>query len=120
MGVIPITSRWGAIDNIKHYGYLLPELSVEAIGKGVEWASMLPQDKFHKLIRENIYYSTQTWNLEHFENEFRSTLKETIKTKERKEQIESDICHITTREDTLIHLLTHRQGIVSYKIRIIV
>ena len=84
MGVIPITSRWGAIDNIEHYGYLLPELSVEAIGKGVEWASMLPQDKFHKLIRENIYYSTQTWNLEQFENEFRSTLKETIKTKERK------------------------------------
>ena len=36
------------------------------------------------IIRENIYYSTQTWNLEHFENEFRSTLKETIKTKERK------------------------------------
>ncbi|MCQ4775780.1 hypothetical protein NE634_19220, partial [Lacrimispora saccharolytica] len=29
MGVIPITSRWGAIDNIEHYGYLLPELSVE-------------------------------------------------------------------------------------------
>ena len=84
MGVIPITSRWGAIDNIKHYGYLLPELSVEAIGKGVEWASMLPQDKFHKLIRENIYYSTQTWNLEHFENEFRSTLKETIKTNRKR------------------------------------
>ena len=40
--------------------------------------------------------------------------------KRKKEQIESDICHITTREDTLIHLLTHRQGIVSYKIRIIV
>ena len=63
---------------------VITELSVEAIGKGVEWASMLPQDKFHKLIRENIYYSTQTWNLEQFENEFRSTLKETIKTKERK------------------------------------
>lgn len=84
MGVIPITSRWGAIDNIEYYGYLLPELSVEAIGKGVEWASMLPQDKYHKLIRENISYSTQTWNLKQFENEFRSTLKETIKTKERK------------------------------------
>ena len=46
--------------------------------------------------------------------------KRNNKNKRKKEQIESDICHITTREDTLIHLLTHRQGIVSYKIRIIV
>ena len=49
MGVIPITSRWGAIDNIEHYGYLLPELSVEAIGKGVEWASMLPPGQISQI-----------------------------------------------------------------------
>ena len=110
MGVIPITSRWGAIDNIEYYGYLLPELSVEAIGKGVEWASMLPQDKYHKLIRENISYSTQI-SLYTERND---------KNKRKKEQIESDICHINTKEDVLIHLLTHRSEIVSHKIRIIV
>jgi glycosyltransferase involved in cell wall biosynthesis len=37
MGVIPITSQWGAIDQIEHYGYLLPELSVEAISKAIEY-----------------------------------------------------------------------------------
>ena len=42
------------------------------------------------------------------------------KNKRKKEQIESDICHINTKEDVLIHLLTHRQEIVSHKIRIIV
>ena len=81
MGVIPITSQWGAMDKIEHYGYLLSELTIEAIDKAIKWTISLPQDKFHKMIEENISYSKQTWNLERFENEFRSILKETIKTK---------------------------------------
>lgn len=74
MGVIPITSQWGAIDQIEHYGYLLPELSVEAISKAIKWGVTLPQEEFHKIIEENISYSKNTWNLKRFENEFRSLL----------------------------------------------
>lgn len=81
MGVVPIASRWGAVEQIEHYGYLLPELSVEAISEAMEWATTLPREKFHKLIKENISYSKHTWNLERFENEFRSLLQEAIKTK---------------------------------------
>lgn len=80
MGVIPIVSKWGAIDKIDYYGYLLPELSTDAIDMAVKWASALPKDKLHKLIEENISYSKQTWNLERFENELRSELEEAIKT----------------------------------------
>ena len=79
MGVIPITSQWGAIDQIEHYGYLLPELSVEAISKAIEWGVTLPREEFHKIIEENISYSKNTWNLKRFENEFRSLLLTFIK-----------------------------------------
>lgn len=67
--------------NITFHGYLMPELSVEAISEAVEWATTLPREIFHKLIKENISYSKRTWNLERFGNEYRSLLQEAIKTK---------------------------------------
>lgn len=84
MGVIPITSQWGAVEQIEDYGYLLTDLSVEAIDNGIKWATTLPQEEFHKLIKENISYSTHTWNLKQFENEFSTALKECIKLKTNK------------------------------------
>lgn len=74
MGVIPITSQWGTVDQIESYGYLLQDLSIEAIDKAVKWAVSLPQDKFQEIIEKNILYSKNTWNLERFEKEFRSLL----------------------------------------------
>lgn len=83
MGVIPIVYKWGAIDNIEQCGYLLPELTVEAIDKAIEWGVNLPRNVLHQLIEDNISYSKATWNLEKFGNEFRSLLQKAIEDKNK-------------------------------------
>lgn len=78
VGVIPITSRWGAFDGIEDLGYLLPELTTDAIDKAIRWANELSRKELDQLITKNIAYSKSTWNLELFEKEFTAALQEEI------------------------------------------
>lgn len=83
MGIIPILSQVAAFPEINNYGFMLKNLSVTAIEEAVEWASSLTPERFHTLIDRNKAFAQSTWNLERFESEFRSLLKQAIESKKR-------------------------------------
>lgn len=44
-GLIPITTRWAAVDNIEELGFLMPSWSIDGIDVGVKWALSLSKDQ---------------------------------------------------------------------------
>ncbi|NDO61714.1 glycosyltransferase [Bacteroides caecimuris] len=78
MGVIPIVSPCAAFDKIEEYGYLLPNLSIKAIDKAMQWSRALSPTQTQELIIKNISYSKQKWNIQQFEYEFHNLLKSEI------------------------------------------
>lgn len=78
-GVIPIVSKWAAFNEINEYGYLLKDLSIEEIGKSIRWVSQQTVQDVLLLSQRCVEYSTSTFNLERFEQEFRSELIRNIK-----------------------------------------
>lgn len=78
MGVIPIVSSWAAFDEIGNYGYLLSDLSLEAIESAMEWIHSSSISEKHELIKKNISYSRQKWNLPRFSEQFHHLLSEYI------------------------------------------
>ena len=78
MGVIPIVSPCAAFDKIEEYGYLLPNLSIKAIDKAMQWSRALSPTQTQELIIKNISYSKQKWNIQQFEYELHNLLKSEI------------------------------------------
>lgn len=76
MGVIPIVSSWAAFDEIEKYGYVFPDLSVEAIDSAVKWTRTLSIYEKQMLIKNNISYANTKWNLKLFSEQLVNLLKE--------------------------------------------
>lgn len=84
MGVIPIVSRWAAFNEIAEYGYLLQDLSIEEIEKSIRWITKQTIQEVLLLSQQCVEYSTSTFNIERFEQEFRSELIRSIKLHQNK------------------------------------
>lgn len=70
MGVIPIVSKWAAFDEIDDYGYVLDDLTVEAINKAMTWVESLSKDQILDLSKRCFDFSRKMYNLDNFKREF--------------------------------------------------
>lgn len=69
-GLIPIVSKWAAPDEIEKLGYVLNDLSVDAITAAVEESSKADQVSVINKKKECSKYIKQTFNLRRFASEF--------------------------------------------------
>ena len=73
-GMIPIVSRWAAFDEINDYGYMLEDVSTQAIDKAVRWANNLKEEEILRMKKRVKYYTEETYNLDRFALELKSYL----------------------------------------------
>lgn len=78
-GIIPITSRYAAFDEINDLGFMLNGFTVEDIEEAIQWAAHLEEDRISILIKENYKYAKK-WSLSNFAKEFNDLLKNKIDT----------------------------------------
>ena len=74
-GLIPICTKWASFDGIEDYGYMMNNVSVEEIEKGLQWSLALSKDDVELRKRKCEDYITRTYNLERFADEFRDYIK---------------------------------------------
>lgn len=72
LGVIPIATKWAAPDNILELGYLLPELSTEAIAESIKWTKSLNDSEFIQLIERCHSFVKTKYSIDIFETQLYS------------------------------------------------
>ena len=77
-GLIPIVSKWAAPDDIEELGYILNDLSVDAITAAVEESSKVDHDLVIDKKLECSKYIKQTFNLRRFSSEFEKYMHNVI------------------------------------------
>lgn len=65
-GLIPITTRWAAVDNIEELGFLMPSWSIDGIDVGVKWALSLSKDQVKKLKLKSFEFVKDNFTIENF------------------------------------------------------
>lgn len=75
LGVIPIVSQWAADDETEKYGYILKDLSIDAIHDAIEWSNSLSKDEIKKLSEGCMAYSHKMYNILQFKKEFKKYLE---------------------------------------------
>ncbi|WP_195630440.1 glycosyltransferase [Bacteroides finegoldii] len=68
-GLIPITTRWAAVDNIEELGFLMPSWSIDGIDSGVKWALSLSKDQVKKLRLKSFEFVKDNFTIENFSND---------------------------------------------------
>lgn len=69
-GLIPIVTQWAAFDEIKEFGYLLEDWSVDSIGEGVTWSKSMGRKEILQLKQKCAEYVKKTYNLNQYKKEF--------------------------------------------------
>lgn len=78
-GIIPICSRYAAFDDIDKLGFMLDDLTVDAIAASVQWTAQLEFGKILNLVTGNYNYAAK-WSLENFAVQFDVLLRTKIDT----------------------------------------
>ena len=73
-GIIPIVSKWAAFDEINDYGYMLDDVSIQAIDRAVKWACYLQEEEIIMRKKRVKQYTEETYNLDRFTSELKSFL----------------------------------------------
>lgn len=68
-GLIPISTKWASFDEISEYGYVMDDVSVAEIKKGISWSQKLSEDEILSLKAKCKRYIQDTYNLTRFEKE---------------------------------------------------
>lgn len=66
MGLIPIVTPWAAFDGIEQVGFVMDDWSVEAVGKGIEWALLMDKDEIMRRSKKSREIVMNRFCLEHF------------------------------------------------------
>lgn len=78
-GIIPISSKYAAFDDIDKLGFMLNNLTIDEIEASVQWATQLKLAKISDMIMENYRYASK-WSLENFAVQFETLLRMKIDT----------------------------------------
>lgn len=78
-GIIPISSKYAAFDDIDKLGFMLNSLTIDEIEASVQWATQLEPAKISDMIMENYRYASK-WSLENFAVQFETLLRMKIDT----------------------------------------
>ena len=73
-GIIPIVSKWAAFDEINDYGYMLEDVSIQAIDRAVKWSCRLKEEEIIMMKKRVKQYTEKTYNLDRFTSELKSFL----------------------------------------------
>lgn len=78
-GIIPIVTRWAAVDDIKSLGFLLKDLSVEAIDEALDWAQQLDAKQIGGISKECRQYILDNYSLSVFRKDMVNALENIIR-----------------------------------------
>ena len=73
-GIIPIVSKWAAFDEINEYGYMLEDISIQAIDRAVKWSCHLKEEDIIMMKKRVKQYTEETYNLDRFTSELKTFL----------------------------------------------
>lgn len=78
-GIIPIVTPWAATDDIESLGYLLKNLSVEAIEEALNWAKHLQTNQMERISKACRQYVLDNYSLSVFRNDMVNALENIIR-----------------------------------------
>jgi glycosyltransferase involved in cell wall biosynthesis len=79
LGMIPIVSKYAAMDDIMEYGFLIESLSAEGIEKAVKKSLRLSKEDILNLFRKNYNFVSSNFNIKTFSSDFESVISDIIK-----------------------------------------
>lgn len=77
-GLIPIVTKWAAFDQIKQFGYLLEDMTIESLGRAVDWSQNLSVENIEKLSHACQRYIQENFTLSVFRKDLTVALNEII------------------------------------------
>lgn len=77
-GIIPIVTKWAAIDNINSLGFMLKDFTIDAIDDAVNWTSDLTSKQIELFSQTCKQYVLRNYSLTQFRNDMDKALKSII------------------------------------------
>lgn len=71
-GLIPISTKWASYDEINDYGYVMDDVSVEEIEKGIAWTNKMSKEDIIAQKQNCAEYINHTYNLKTFRSEIKT------------------------------------------------
>lgn len=79
MGVIPIVSKYAAVDEIQNLGFVIDDFTSESLGATIDVVQNMSDDEIMNLSMKNIEYSREKYNLARFKLQFELNLSNILK-----------------------------------------
>ena len=77
-GLIPIVSRWAAMEEINHLGAIIEDLTIESIADAIGSIEKLDKIKLEKMKNSCHHFVKETFNIERFAKEFKENMSKMI------------------------------------------
>lgn len=77
-GIVPIVTRWAAFDEVENLGYLLEDMTIEAIVMAIDWSQSLSEREVAHLSQACQHYAQENYTLAVFKDDMIKALKEII------------------------------------------
>ena len=76
VGIIPIVSKWAAMDSFEKIGYILHSLDERSIDDSIKWANSLPKKTVVEMKEKAIEYVSSTHTIQKYIQEFETFFSE--------------------------------------------
>ena len=77
-GLIPIVSRWAAMEEINELGAIIEDLTTESIANAIDNIEKIEEVKLEEMKNSCHYFAKDTFNLERFSGEFKENISKMI------------------------------------------
>ncbi|MBS3992789.1 MAG: glycosyltransferase [Bacteroidetes bacterium] len=74
LGLIPIVSKWAAVDEINELGITIEELNMNGIERAISESQTFSKEKLNELFNKNYNYANSKFNLKKFESQFKEII----------------------------------------------